>query len=303
MPAYNVAPFLGATMDSVLAQTFADLELIVLDDGSTDDTAATAEARARRDPRVRVFRRANGGISSARNESFRHATAPLLAILDSDDLWAPEFLATQVAILDARPEVDIVTGNAWLLGGPRDGEPARPSPDPRPQPDLAELIADENAVFIMTVFRRRVYEAIGGFDESLVTNEDYDYWLRAAFAGFRFARNDRPLGWYRRRSGSLSSDDERMVTGILRVYDKWRPLLAGWPRELALLEAQVRRFETELLRVRATSALAARDFDALARHLSALRQRRGGAALTVASLMARWTPRLLTRAYELRRAI
>ena len=86
----------------------------------------------------------------------------------------------------------------------------------------------------MSVFRRRVYEAIGGFDEALRTNEDYDYWLRAALAGFRFWRNDRPLGHYRRRDDSLSASDVNMLAGILRVYRKLRPLLADRPAELRI---------------------------------------------------------------------
>jgi hypothetical protein len=134
-----------------------------------------------------------------------------------------------MAILAERPDVDVVTGNAWYLGSRLDGQLARPCPDPRPAPDLAHIIADETAIFIMTVFRRRVVDAIGGFDESFRTNEDYDYWLRAAAAGFRFARNDRPLGRYRRRDDSLSASEVRMLQGILHVYRKIRALVAGRP--------------------------------------------------------------------------
>lgn len=303
MPAYNVAPYLGAAMDSVLAQTWRDLELIVVDDGSTDDSAAVAAARAQRDARVRLMRRANGGISSARNEAMRCARSDIFAILDSDDVWAPDFLEQQLALLRRRPDADVVTGNAWLLGGPHDGEPARPWPDPRPDPDVAQIVADETSVFIMTVFHRRVYDTVGGFDESFATNEDYDYWLRVALAGFRFIRNDRPLGWYRRRAASLSSDDVRMTSGILRVFAKWRGLLAGRADDLVRLEAQVRRFEMELLAAQARVALERRDFAAAAEHLSGLRLRRGGPALAVATVMARWTPGLLCRAYGLRRAL
>src|SRR5205085_7121550 len=122
------------------------------------------------------------------------ARGAVFAILDADDLWIPDFLATQMALLDAHPDVDIVTGNAWFLGGPVGGQLARPCPDPRPAPTLSALLLDETAVFIMSIFRRRVIDAIGGFDETLRTNEDYDFWLRAAAAGCRFLRNDTPLG-------------------------------------------------------------------------------------------------------------
>ena len=89
MPAYNVAPYVGAAIGSVLDQTFTDLELIVIDDGSTDATFEIAAACAARDPRVRLLRKPNGGISSARNHGLRAASGAFIAILDSDDLWSP----------------------------------------------------------------------------------------------------------------------------------------------------------------------------------------------------------------------
>ena len=103
---------------------------------------------------------------------------------------------------------------------------ARPHPDTRPDPDLAAIIGDEWSVFIMSVIRRRVYTTIGAFDEEMRSNEDYDFWLRAAVAGFTFARNDRPLGHYRIRPDSLSASDVRMIRGILHVYTKLRPVIA-----------------------------------------------------------------------------
>lgn len=303
MPAYNVEAYLGEAIDSVLAQTYGDFEILLVDDGSTDGTRAVAEAWAARDGRVRVLTRPNGGISTARNHAMGAAAAPVFAILDSDDLWEPAYLEAQLAILEGDPAVDIVTGNAWFLGGPLDGRPARPCPDPRPDPDLAGIIGDETSVFIMTVFRRRVYETIGGFDETFRTNEDYDYWLRAALAGFRFRRNDRPLGRYRRRHDSLSADDARMVRGVLRVYEKLRSALADRPHERALTEQQIARFTTALHELEARHALEGGDIAAAAVHLDALHARRGGARVALARLMARWAPGLLARAYDVRRAL
>jgi glycosyltransferase involved in cell wall biosynthesis len=302
MPAYNVAPYIGAAIESVCGQTFTDLELIVLDDGATDETPAIAASWAARDNRVRVVRQPNAGISAARNHALRLASGSYMALLDSDDLWAPDYLESQLAVLEARPDVDIVTGNAFFLGSRLDGQPARPWPDARPQPDLRTILADETAVFIMSVFRRRVYDTIGGFDQSLRTNEDYDYWLRAAAAGFRFARHDRPLGHYRRRDDSLSASEVRMLRGILTVYRKLRPQIEDRPADLAILDAQIARFDRERLAAEARQALEMRDYEAVSASLAALHEQRGGAALGVARLVARWTPSLLARAYQLRRA-
>lgn len=302
MPAYNVAPYIGAAMESVLAQTFTDFELLVVDDGSTDESGAIAARYAARDARVRVARQANAGISAARNHALRLAQGGVIAILDSDDTWDPAYLQEQMAILASRPDVDIVTGNAWFLGSSLHGRPARPWPDSRPVPTLASLLADETAVFIMSVFRRTVPETIGRFDESLRTNEDYDFWLRAAAAGFVFYRNDRPLGFYRRRDDSLSASELRMLPGILRVYRKLRPQLLGRPAELAILDAQIARFETERVAAEARVAIEAGDFAAASAHLADLHDRRGGAALRLATLMARWTPSFLSTLYHVRRA-
>lgn len=301
MPAYNVAPYVAAAVRSALVQTFTDFELIVVDDGSKDNTAEIVKSLMREDERVRLVQQANRGLAGARNTALRAARGEMFALLDSDDMWEPEFLASQVAILDARPDVDIVTGNGWYLGGPKHGELARPYPDSRPDPVLASIIGDEWSVFIMSVMRRRVYTAIGPFDEEMRSNEDYDFWLRAAVAGFTFARNDRPLGYYRVRSDSLSASNVRMLRGILHVYRKLGPVIAARPAELAILEQQVSRFETELLAAEARLAIEIADFEAAREHLGALHARRGGAALGLAHFLARWAPGTLKRVLRLRR--
>lgn len=302
MAAYNVEPYLAAAMQSVRRQTFRDLELIVIDDGSTDQSYEIALKNAEGDARVRVLRKPNGGISSARNIGLRVASGELIAFIDSDDMWDPPFLQAQVDVLARHSEIDIVSGNAWFLGGPQTGRPARPVPDDRPVPDLLNIIKDENAVFIMTVFRRRVYERIGGFDEALKTNEDYDFWLRAALAGFRFARNDRPLGHYRRRADGLSAAEGQMIRGILVVFAKLRAQVQDRPDLLEAIDVQVARFERDRLSAEAREALHARNSATTGSSLAALHAAQGGVTLGLARFMARWTPGLLWRAYRLRRS-
>jgi glycosyltransferase involved in cell wall biosynthesis len=302
MPAYNVEPYVGDAIRSALAQTWTDFELIVVDDGSRDGTAEAVKALAREDSRIQFLQQANRGLAGARNSALRAARGEFFALLDSDDLWEPAFLAEQLAILRERPDVDIVTGNGWCLGGAKDGQLARPSPDPRPIPDLLSIIGDEWSVFIMSVVRRRVYTAIGPFDEDMRSNEDYDFWLRAAVAGFTFARNDRPLGHYRIRTDSLSASDVRMLRGILHVYTKLRPVIAGHPAEMAVLDRQISRFEAEWLTAEARLALEIADFEAAREHLGALHARRGGAALGVARFLARWSPQTLKRVLRFKRA-
>ena len=127
MPAFNAAAYVDRAITSVLRQTVKNIELLVVDDGSSDDTAAIVARRAVHDERVQLFRQANAGPGPARNIAFQVAKGRFFAFLDSDDAWTPTFLERQVSILESRPDIDVVFGNAWCHGGPRDGKPARPT--------------------------------------------------------------------------------------------------------------------------------------------------------------------------------
>jgi glycosyltransferase involved in cell wall biosynthesis len=246
MPAYDAERYLSRAVESVLRQTLSDLELLIVDDGSADGTVALALAFAERDPRVRVLTQQNAGPGPARNLAFGAAGGHFFAFLDSDDEWDETFLEENVGVLLTRPDVDIVVGNARNRGGLRDGQPCRPLRRDGQLITLGEILADETSLFIMAVFRRAVIDAIGGFDPAMFTNEEYEMWIRAALAGFSFARHTRPLGWYACRPDSLSSSDTRMLRGILRVLAKTRPALAPGSPERAILDAQAARFEREL---------------------------------------------------------
>ena len=304
MPAYNVDRYIAESIESVLAQTFSDFEIVIVNDGSTDGTLEIAERyRSEHPDRIVVISQENRGLSGARNTALRHASGEVFALLDSDDCWLPTFLAEQMKILDGQPDVALVTGNAFNRGGARDGEPVQPVPDTRPAPDAAQILSDETAVFIMSVFRRQVFDRIGGFDEHFRTNEDYDFWIRAALAGFRFARNPAPLGRYRRHASSLSASEPRMIAGILRVYRKALSSCAPGSVEQGITKQQIERFETELLVAEARAALESRNAEAALTAVSGLRRRRGGIPLRVFDLALRRTPSLALWAYHARRQL
>jgi glycosyltransferase involved in cell wall biosynthesis len=303
VPAYNAERYLSECVESALAQTYADLELVIVDDGSTDGTREIANTLCSRDPRVRVISQDNRGLAGARNTALIAARGQVFALLDSDDVWAPTFLAEQMRMLDGDRRVAIVTGNAFNRGGVWDGLPVRPIvADSRPL-DLLEILQDEAAVFIMSVFRREVVDRIGMFDEGFRTNEDYDFWIRAALAGFRFARNPKPLGFYRRHGHSLSSSQSRMLAGILRVYRKTLPSCEAGTAAHDIIVRQIRRFEADLMRAEARDALDRQDADAAATSLNALRLRHGGLLLAIAAGALRFVPRAALWAYRRRRQL
>jgi glycosyltransferase involved in cell wall biosynthesis len=179
MPAYNRADLIAESIGSVLAQTRGDFELIVVDDGSTDDTVSVVQRFD--NPRVRIVRGSHGGIAAASNLGIRSARGRYLARLGSDDLWDPRMLETQLRRAERDPSVGVVYAMARIVdahGKPRD---ATWGYAPRfPGDMLCSLLYDDCVCDITTLARTDLVIAAGGYDESLTANVDWDLWLRLA---------------------------------------------------------------------------------------------------------------------------
>jgi glycosyltransferase involved in cell wall biosynthesis len=222
MPAYNRAEYVGAAIASVLGQSFTDLELIVIDDGSTDGTAA--EIVRVTDPRLRYLARPHGGISAAMNAGLRIAQGRYLARLGSDDLWLPEFLSVQVAQLERRPEIGLVYARAE--GMDARGEPLGQTwgmPLRHPGEPLRSMLYGDCTCDITILVRRACVERAGPYDESLITSVDWDMWLRVA-QHTAFAFTDQVLARFRRHPGNItgaaSAVFARSFESRRRVLDK-----------------------------------------------------------------------------------
>jgi glycosyltransferase involved in cell wall biosynthesis len=297
-PAYNAATYLRDTVCSVLAQTFSDFELLIVDDGSTDRTLDVARRLAEADRRIRVFATVNRGQASARNVAMAHARGELFALLDADDLWWPEYLSGQVAALHRFPEAAVVTANAINLGGPRHGTPLWPATSGIRRLRLHDVIAEENAVCIMAVFRRAVVDRVGGFDPAFNGNEDYHFWIRILSAGFVILQSREPLGHYRRRSGSVSDDERRMLAGVIHVLRWTRGRSEDRPDDLALIDRRLAGFENELLLADAKANLLRREFNAAASQFTALSALRGDLRSVLVARASRRAPEALLWVYR-----
>jgi glycosyltransferase involved in cell wall biosynthesis len=202
MPVFNGARFLGRAIDSLLAQTYPDWELLAVDDGSTDDSAHLLECRAERDYRIRVFRlSANGGPAAARNVGLKHARGEFIAYLDCDDEYYPKHLEEARAAQD-RADVllfpyDLVDDRA---GQPGHGNRGTYDPASRSQFMFSETIS----VPLGVIHRRSLYDRFGGFDETLWKDEDGDLWRRYARPGVRFMGVPHKSGLYHIRGDSLA---------------------------------------------------------------------------------------------------
>lgn len=253
---------LAQTLASVVAQDFSDWEVVVVDDGSTD---ATGELAAGFDPRVRVVLNEQAlGPSGARNRGVDEARGELVATLDADDLWLPEYLARQVALLDAEQDagrrIGLVACDAHLIGPA--GEPLGRWSERVghvERPTLSDLLAT-NLIFTSVLLPRDVFLATGGYSRDLVWGEDHDLWLRIAQAGWEIVVAPDPLACYRLRPDSLSSQSARLAQGARDVYGRAlaRGGLTAPQRRLARRRARLFALLVERARVAESPSLAAR---------------------------------------------
>ncbi len=218
VPAYNVEKTLAETLDSLLGQTMADWEAIVVDDESDDGTAQIAARYAERDDRFRYIRRENGGASAARNTGIAAARGRWLAFLDGDDWWAPDLLSHLTALVRDEPD-DHLAYCAYIRVTP-EGDHTPPDWCPELAESPFEVLAErcEPAIHCVVVSRALVQE-VGAFDTSLRTCEDWDLWQKIARTGAVFVGSPKPLAFYRMRNGSLSTNFEHVNRDALRVLE------------------------------------------------------------------------------------
>lgn len=216
IPAYNQSQYLGEAIRSALAQTRADLEVIVVDDGSTDDTAGVCESFT--DPRLRYVWQANRGLSGARNTGVRESRGGFLTFLDSDDQFLPDKLERLLAAFERDPGLGLVAGQAVLIdqAGRRIGEVFdKPLPD-----DLSELLLGNPLHVGSVLLRREWQERVGPFDETLRSYEDWDLWLRLARAGCRMGWVAHPVSLYRFHQEQMTRIGAQMTVATFAVLDK-----------------------------------------------------------------------------------
>jgi glycosyltransferase involved in cell wall biosynthesis len=216
IPAYNAEATLAETLESLFAQTFADFEAIVVDDGSVDGTIRVAESFG--DQRLRALSIPNGGVSRARNHAVAQAQGEFVAFLDADDLWEPHKLERQLAVLDAQPSAGLcVTGAIRIDGASRELAPipVLDTGDP-----CRTLLLQSMAVGCISsgMVRKALLESVGGFDPRFSQCADWDLWLRLSRAA-GIAVVPEQLVRYRTSPGNMSSDIGLLERDTFAVLD------------------------------------------------------------------------------------
>ncbi len=228
LPTYNGARFIQSSIDSCLAQTVPDFELVIVDDCSTDNTPQLIQPYLARDPRVRYLRHeTNRKLPGALNTGFAAARGAFLTWTSDDNLYRPQFLERMIATLQAHPEAGLAYSS--LMAMDEDGVPwKRVDPEP-PQNNLLR-----NVVLASFLYRREVRDAVGDYDPAMFLCEDYDYWLRIQ-ARFPLVAVPEDLYLYRHHRASLTTQQaEARVEAVLRVLLKNEPLFAQHPRRAYL---------------------------------------------------------------------
>jgi glycosyltransferase involved in cell wall biosynthesis len=220
VPTYNCARYLGRAIDSARAQTYKDHEILVVDDGSTDDTKDVVRQH---DRHVICLYQENRGVSAARNHAISKASGELLAYLDADDLWYPEKLERQVAFLDAHQEcgmvhseVSVVNEQDEILYLRFNEETKRPIPQGF---CMQDVLRRSHIQTLTVVERRNCFDRVGPFDERLPVAQDYLHWIMIAAEGHAIGYLDEPLGKYRWRTGSLMGSQTRLLEDYAKICD------------------------------------------------------------------------------------
>lgn len=227
MPCYGYARFLPDAIASVAAQTWPCLHVVVVDDGSPDDTAAVAARLVAAHPerRIELLRQPNRGLAAARNAGVRATRSPLVLPLDADDRLEPRAVERLVrALLATGADVATPLGRTF-------GDAARPLVT---RPATPRRLAANNCLVYASLYRRALFDRIGGYRPLAPGYEDWDFWLSAAELGARFAHVDEPLFCYRKHGATMlaDSDDRALVRFAAiaaahpRLYAPWRVRLA-----------------------------------------------------------------------------
>ncbi len=223
IPTYNRADFILESVTSVLDQTFQDFEVVVVDDGSSDNTPALIRSVA--DSRIRYLYQVNKGVAAALNMGWRAARGDYIGRLDSDDRWHPDLLMRLVPTLESNPAIGLAYARAqWMDQKGRRLPQMLGAPEKFPNQTLKSLLYGDFVCPVAVIFRRACIEQVNGYDETLIANEDWDLWIRMSTLS-RFAYLEEVLADYRTHPGNLTSSASlrlaRLTDDRVRVLDKF----------------------------------------------------------------------------------
>ena len=301
IPAYQAAPYISEALESVFCQTLRDFEVVVINDGSPDTPQLETALQSYRD-RIRYFKESNGGVSAARNLGILHSYGELLAFLDSDDMWLPEYLEAQVQFLDQNPGAVAAIADVIRFGELAGNHNLQKmlKPNVNQLLNFEQMLRREGSQLpSATVVRRAKAIEAGLFDEQLRLGEDIEFCIRLSFSRGDIGYTKRALVKYRRHDSGAASklgarDINRNETECLRRVGEKLPLTLA---QRTLLDREIAALEAELAMMDAYEVLSRQEFDRAAEKLvqanSHYRDTRIKLAVHALRVFPRWTARFL----------
>ena len=300
IPSYNTAHYIGTALASVFAQTVQDFEVIVINDGSPDASELERVIEAYRG-RIRYLVQENAGVSAARNAGIRAARAPLIATLDSDDSWEPDYLEVQLAALAADPTLDVIYPNAWIVGDhPHAGRQYMDVCPSRGPVTFEAIVTQRCNVFTSVLARRDTLLRAGLYDEEARAAEDFALWVRVVAGGGRIGYHRRPIVRFSKRRGSLSSDPVWMTQQGIQVYDKLARTLDLTPAQRRVLDERRAYFRAMLALNKGKRAFFRLDAAEALPHLREANRYFRSWKLSLVCALLRLTPNVLLTLYRWR---
>jgi hypothetical protein len=266
--AYQVADVIGDAVDSIRSQTLPPLEVIVCDDGSTDELE---RALAPYRDEIVLLRKENGGEASAKNAAAAVAKGDFVAILDADDVYLPHNLEALSELAQLRPDLDILTTDGLIVANGLEVRRVYDRSWSFEVADQRRAILQRNFIFGLAAVRRLRLLEHGGFDESIRWTTDWDLWLRMILGGASAGCVDEPLAEYRLRQTSLTAQRRNLLLGKLQTLEKALTNPARLEEERPVLDASLRSYRRDLSLLDLHAAVAAGDGGTTRRALALLR--------------------------------
>ena len=293
VPAYNTAPYIGETLESIFAQTYGDYEVIVVNDGSPD-SAELERVLGPYQNRIRYIKQENRGLAGARNTGIGHARGEFLAFPDSDDLWLPDFLREMVGFFSENPTYDLACADCVYFGDTELAGRSWQALDPIPPPvTLEKILPTHGGAFASFVLLRRdMARKVGPFDEQLRLLEDYNYWLRVLYCGAKWAYVPKVLGKRRVHSESLTYHQDVVVPSAIVALEKFLTMLDPSGREAFLVGQEIARARSRLALARGRRQLANGDYQEAKQAFREASLAVPSRKLNLTLLGLRWAPQL-----------
>ncbi len=299
IPAYRVTEYIKETLDSALAQTYRNFEIVIINDGTPDTPELEDVLRPYMDKIVYV-KQENRGLSGARNRGIQESTGSLLAFLDGDDLWLPEFLEEQVKFIQSDPVYDLVYCNAYHFGDDCVGMTYMETCPSAGEVNFESLITARcNVIASGALARKDSLMKAGPFDETLRSSEDFDLWIRLSkIPNTRMNYQRKVLVGYRHRPGSLSTDITRQLEHSLKVFDKILTREDLSPGERVLVERTLAAARAKLAIRQAKGHLLQRNFEEAERLFRSAQSQAPNWKVTMTLAGIRIFPRVFHRLYR-----